>query len=263
MTANIAQYVSFVASGQVGFPPGQALTRTVTFPGAVAAGDTILVWTDDSNGGGTGGAQTITDNINSGSYSLLKQVDDTSGAGQQSFYLYAMFNSLPATAGSMTIQVVFPVLIWQGIFAMDVTGVTTAPFINVAGAVQTAVGTGANAISTGNVAGGAGSAIVIAGVSNTSAQAVTGSGPPSAGTSPAYTLYIQDGNWNTSGTPGAGPEGTPDANTVTFEYLTSNAPGTIPATFTAFSGDSGDNFASIVVVLQSSGSFGTSIAWIV
>lgn len=258
--ANIAGYIGFVASGQVGFPPGQALTRTVTFPTAVAVGDTILVWVTESNGGVAGGANTVSDNVNAGNYTLLKQVDDT--GGQASWYLYGKFNSGAATAGNFTVTVVFPVLIWHGVFAMDVTGVVASPLITAAiGNVQAGVGTGANAITTGNIAAGSGSAIVIAGTINTTTQAVTNSGAPTAGTSPVYTFYISDDNWNTSGTPGTGPEGTPDRTNCTFEFLTSSNPGTLSATFTAFSGDTGDTYASIVVALQASINI-ASIGWV-
>lgn len=253
MPASIAGYTSFVASGQTGFPPGQALGRTMpAFSNSVLAGDAILIWATTSNGGAAGGAITLSDNVNAGNYTKLLQVDDV-GSGQASWYLYRMFNSQPASAGSLVISATFPVLIWQGLFAFNLTGVTASPLITAAvGQVQTGVGTGANAISTGNIAAGSGPAIVLAGVMNTTAQGVTGGGPPSAGTTPAYTQYIQDLNWNTSGGGTVGPEGTPNLPTATFEYLVSSNPGTIPATFTAFAGDTTDNYASIVVAIQAS-----------
>lgn len=254
MTASIAGYSSFVASGQTGFPPGQALSRVMpAFGPAVALGDAILIWATTSNGGAAGSAIALTDNVNAGSYTKLLQVDDV-GSGQASWYLYAMFNSGAAVPGTLVISATFAVLIWQGLFAFDVTGVTPSPLITAAvGNVQAGVGTGSNAITTGNIAAGASPAIVLAGVMNTTAQGVTNSGPPSAGTSPAYTQYIQDLNWNTSGGGTVGPEGTPNLPTATFEYLVSSNPGTHPATFTAFTGDTSDNYASIVVALQASG----------
>jgi hypothetical protein len=134
---------------------------------------------------------------------------------------------------------------------MRVAGVKPAPLITAAvGQVQAGVGTSANEISSGNIAVGTKSAIIIAGTINTTIQAVTGGGPPSAGDTPAYTQYIQDLNWNTSGTPGTGPEGTPDLPSCCFEYLTAKGPGTIPATFTAFPGDTSDTYVTIAVALE-------------
>lgn len=252
MLARVADYTGFVASGQTGYPPAQALNRSApVFATKFDAGDTILAWTTLSNGGVAGGANVITDNVNAGNYQKLLQLDDT--GGQASWYLYAMFNSKAASAGSLVLSCAFPVLIWQGLFGMRVAGVKPAPLITAAvGQVQTGVGTGANAISSGNIVVGAKRAIVIAGTMNTTIQAVTGGGPPSAGTTPAYTQLIQDLNWNTSGTPGAGPEGTPDLPSCCFEYLTSESVGTIPATFTAFGGDTGDSYTTIVVALEAS-----------
>lgn len=253
MLARIAGYSNFVASGQVGFPPGQSLNRVMpAFIPAVSQGDAILVWATISNGGVAGGAITLTDNFNSGSYTLLAQIDDT-GSGQASWYLYAMFNSVAAPANSLIISATFPVLIWHGLFAFDVTGVPASPLVVTAVKNwQVAVGTGANAITTGNIAAGAKPVIMIAGVMNSTALLVTPSAGPDVGTTPAFTLWAKDLNWNTSGSPGLGPENTPDAPTATFEYLTSLNPGTIPATFTAASGDSGDNYLSIGVTLFAS-----------
>lgn len=254
MAARIAGYTSFVASGQAGFPPAQSLNRTIpVFAPAVAAGDAILIFASNANGGVAGGAITFSDNVNAGNYTKLLQIDDT-GSGQSSWYLYAMFNSQPAAANTLAISAVFTGadgLIWQGIFAFDVTGVTASPLITAAvGAAQAAVSTAANAISSGNIAAGSNPAILIAGTQDTTTQAATGSGPETAGS--GFIQYIQDLNWNTSGTPGAGPEGTPDSPTACFEYLVSNNPGTIPARFTAFPGGPADNFTTIVVALQAS-----------
>lgn len=253
MLPKIAGYTTFIASGQVGFPPAQSLTRVMpAFVNAVAKGDLILIWATTSNGGVAGGAITLTDNFNSGSYTLLAQIDDT-GSGQASWYLYAMVNSVAVPANSLIISATFPVLIWQGLFAFDVTNVPGSPLVVTAVTNwQVSVGTGANAITTGNIAAGSKPAMVIAGVMNTTAQLLTPSAAPDIGTIPAFTLWTKDLNWNTSGSPGLGPENTPDAPTATFEYLTSLNPGTIPATFTAAAGDSSDNYVSIVVSLFSS-----------
>lgn len=251
--ARVSGYTSFVASGQVGFPPAQSLTRAMpAFSNAVLKGDAILVWLTLSNGGVAGGSNTLTDNVNSGNYTLLAQIDDT-GSGQASWYLYAMFNSIAASAGTLVISCTFPVLIWQGLFACCVTDVVASPLITTAiKNWQVGVGTGANAITSGNIAAGGLPAIVLAATINTTVQAVTGGGPPSAGTIPAFAQFVQDCNWNTSGTAGTGPEGTPDLPTCTIETLVSLAPGTIPGTFTAFTGDTTDNYLTIVVALQSS-----------
>lgn len=251
MLPSIAGYTSFVASGQAGFPPAQSLSRVMpAIANAVPKGDTILVWGTISNGGVAGGALAITDNVNSGPYQLLAQIDDT-GSGQSTWYLYAMFNSLPAAAGTLVISCTFPVLIWHGLFAVAVDGVTAAPLI--AAAVtswQVGVGAGVDAISSGTIAAGSKPAIILAATINTTIQAATGGGPPSAGS--GFIQLVQDCNWNTSGTPGTGPEGTPDLPSCTIEYLVSNNPGTIPATFTAF--HAGDNQITIAVALQASAS---------
>lgn len=229
---SIRQFISLTASGQTGFPPAQSLNRSVTFPSNLLSGSTIIIFATQSNGGSPGGAISWTDSFSSTYGSPIKQIDDTTSPDWESLYAYAAYN---VPGGACTLNATFAVLIWQGIFAIEVANCTAAPLINVIGAQPSGVGTGTDALSAGSLAAGSHPAIIIGATSNASDI----NGAPNAGT--GYTTYQTDWNWG-------GAEGTPNLPSLNVEYKQSSNPGTGAVTWTAAAGP--DNYNAIALALS-------------
>lgn len=227
----IRQSIDLTASGQAGFPPSQSVNRSVSFPLALLAGSTILIFATQSNSAGIGGTIGWTDSYGS-SYALLQQVDDDQTPDWQSTYLYAAYN---VPGGACTLNATFAVLIWQGIVAIEVSGVAAAPLVTSGKSQQNGVGAGANAITVSGLAGGSNSAIIIGGCSTGS----DANGAPSHGT--GFTEYQKDWNWG-------GAEGTPDLPSFELEWKVSANPGTTAVSWTA--AGAGDDYNSIGVILK-------------
>lgn len=235
--AAIRQVIFDNFPGQPG--DNQNLDRSVTLSLNVLAGSTLIVFGTQENLGTAIAVPTLSDTLNGAGYTLKEKTDDVdSPDGLLSGYTWYLPDSV---GGAYTLNVHFQNLEWQGICAIEVTGVPAASYIGSSSAQSNGfTSTTTDALSTGTIVGGSQKAILIAMGQSIAdfgtAQGGSGLGRPNAGTGFSHIVSAGDnGIW-----PLNGREGTSLASSTMIESQNFTSMGTVAATFTGTGGRADD-----------------------
>jgi hypothetical protein len=230
--------------GQNALGDPQSLTQSLTLPSAVLAGSTLVLVQTLSNGGSTVAAPTNSDTVNGswGSGPRLQQIDDT--GGQQSLFLAVLQNS---GSGSLTLNITYANLEWQGAYLQEWTNVPAASVIASNKRTQDNISATTTDLITSNTVAGASNKAVLIGFSsvmqdNSVANGGSGQGRPLVGT--GFTGCDDPGVWNWNG-----EENTSTNPVMRVETQAFSSMGTVAATFTGTGGT--DSYATIAVALKS------------
>lgn len=209
-------------------PPdnSQSLTRTISLPGNITAGNSLIIQVCHFNSATSpGGTVSFADNLSNTFPAATHRVDDLDASANMSLYLF--FVPRITTGGAQTITATFPYLEWQSLLIMEWSGLANQAPLGFNGSVQTATTTTADFLTTGSIAGGANAGIFIGHCLNGTDQNTAnggGVGAPSVGT--GFTaLNSGTTNWNGVENSFVGPACQP-------EYLYSTNMGTLAMTYT-------------------------------
>jgi hypothetical protein len=233
-------------------------TEVLTLPAASTAGNTIVVFLREGNGGQIPqpGQVVVTDNAGN-TYTLVETQNDL---GVAHWVTVMCFVAQNVRAGATSISAAFvrysggyTQLEWHALAAVEVSGVSSASLVDHASNMQTVTGTVADSITTGMMTAGNAQAIVI-GLANANVDASaangggcgsTGCGAPSAGTGFTAILHTDDANngpWNLLGI-----ENQSTMPSAILEYRTVAAGANVAATFTP---KDADTYSTLAVVLS-------------
>ena len=237
---------------QVATPGDGQTTQQVTLAN-VLAGSAVVVFVTEYNIGGsppgsaTPSAITVTDTAGN-TYALLDVINCYPPSSDLQAVMSFWCPDVPA-ASSLTITATYVGLEWQGVLAVEVSGVPASPTMSHGGNYVTgAVAGSTDAIVGPGVAVGAVPTLVLA-MSMDSAGLM---GNPLAGT--GYTDKAEVWNW-------LGAEGSANWTETILETKTTSSAGTVTPTFTPSpwrgagvspDGSTNDNFVQLVVTLAGS-----------
>src|ERR1044071_1022871 len=161
-TVSLVQQVNAEWPGQNTAPPpynDQSLTRTISLPNPITAGNSIVILVCHFNLGTTGQTVSFTDNLSNAFPAATRRVDDLDSSANMS--LYAFFMPRITTGGSQTITAIFPYLEWQSLLIMEWSGLANQAPLDSNGSVQTATTTANDFLTTGNIVAGSNAGILI------------------------------------------------------------------------------------------------------
>jgi len=219
----------------------QSLTETLTMPGSVTAGNSIVVFAETYNLGQTGHTITITDSQSNTWPAAARSIDDL--VENLSWFVFC----LPRLSGSgtgYTITGHYDLLEWQSLFMVEMSNLDISPVIATNALIQNPANANVDSLNPGSLAGGTNRGIILAISQNTvdgNASLGGNVGAPNVGTGwSAINSGIVD--WG-------GRENTYiGASTATEYKIFSSAMGTVTPTFTPK--QSGERYCSIGIALK-------------
>jgi hypothetical protein len=242
-SATLLQSAFADAPGQNALGDPQSLTQSITLPNPVTSGSYLVLVETVSNGGSTVTPPSNSDTVNGSwaSGTKLQQIDDI--GGQQSLLLFVKQNT---GTGTLTLNITFPNLEWQGWYLQE--------WGNVTGVIGSSKNTQDNDSSTttdqvtsGTAIVGGGAKSVLIGFSsvmqdNSIANGGSGAGRPSVGT--GFTEIDNPGVWNWNG-----EENTSLNPVMRVQMKSFSSAGSVQATFTPTGG--AESYATFGLLLQS------------
>jgi hypothetical protein len=229
--------------GQSALGDPQSLTETLTMPGSVTAGNSIVVFALTYNLGQAGHTITITDSQGNTWSAASKQVDDL--VENLSWCVFCL-PRLASSGSGYTITGHFDLLEWQGLWMTEWSNLAASPVIDANGRIQTASGSGGaltDQLST-SLSGSTNTGVVIAVSHNTTdANTANGGGVGSPNTGTGWTSAnagIID--WNGEENTFVGPGGACEYTVYTA------AMGTVTPTFSPKKG--AENYCTIGIALK-------------
>jgi hypothetical protein len=145
--------------GQSANGDSQSLTRTLTLPSSVTAGNSIVVFGITYNLGQTTHTIVMTDNQGNTWPAAAKKVDDTT---ENLTWCVFCLPRLGSSGSGYTVTATFSLLEYQGLLVMEVSNLDASPVLDANGQVQVSSGTGGtltDQVST-SLAGGANKGVV-------------------------------------------------------------------------------------------------------
>jgi hypothetical protein len=220
----------------------QSLTETLTMPGSVTAGNSIVVFAVTFNLGQTGHTITITDNQGNTWPAASRSIDDLTE--NLSWFVFCLPRL--GSSGSYTITGHYDLLEYQSLFMMEISNLDVSPVIATNAQIQNPTNTTADQLTPGSLAGGTNQGIVLAISENTAdGNSIFGTdvGSPNVGTGwTSINAGIVD--W-------LGRENTHIGPSAATEYkLFTSAMGTVTPSFTPKLGS--ERFVTIAIALKAS-----------
>ena len=209
-------------------------TQSASFTSNMTSGNAIVVLACTSNDAGRSPQPATCNDSNGNTYTLAANVADTSGAGDERFYLfYCLSPTVLTSAQSVTIASGTD---FTGVTLFEVSGLTG--YLGANGTWQTSINASNTGLSTGSLSAGSGTSFVIASSMN---SLDNGSAPfyPTVGTGltlGAYSFYDTDVSGDLS----------------CFGYGNFSNLGTTPVHFTSSVHSTADNYVTLGIAFSTS-----------